>query len=473
MEDFYEVEMIDDKYVIMEELSYGGFGFIYLVKKYNNNDKTLYAAKIPKKLSGDFNNEIQILDEIKENNCKYIINKIDSGKGDIILLGEKKIKKNYIILEYVPNRDLGEHILFVKKPFGETFSKVIFYKIAKDIDYLHNKKNICHRDIKLDNIILDGQGNPKIGDFGHAIKYSPELTGHCGTKGYQAPELMEEGDEYDGKKIDIFSLGITLIRLTLGKYRGFYQLNKKNEFYKYIKDNNIKDFWNAFDKDINKSLSPEFKDICFQMISFEPEKRKSIDIILKHDWFGKLRFMSEEELEKYEEDIGLKKELEIRAEYVNNCARAQLKQLKKGDNNLLHKKTTKGINYENNIFSPDAEPEFIKNIKFRNYYIDINNYTNPVKFMNSLCNKIIDDLGENNCAIEENKEKKLKFELTIFGNKDNQNEEEEEEELTMRVILYKTTDRLVLRCLKNEINKNDFIDMFQKITKFAEESIEE
>ena len=262
--------------------------------------------------------------------------------------------------------------------------------------------------------------------------------------------------------------------MTLGLYSGFYELDSNNIFYQFIRDNKIEEFWKEFGEDINELLSPEFKDICFQMISFDPEERKSIDKILKHDWFGKIRFMSEEELEKYEEDIGLKEELERRANFVNQCARAHLKILKKKDKDLLHKKTTKGINNRNNeknIFSPDAEPEYIKNIKFRNYYIDIENYLNPVKFMNSLCNKIIEDLGKNNCTIEENKEKKLKFELTVFGNKKNNNNEEEE--LTMIVILYKTTDRLVLRCLKNEINKNDFIDLFQKIIKFAEESIEE
>ena len=74
---------------------------------------------------------------------------------------------------------------------------------------IHNL-GICHRDLKLENILLTDKFSPKIADFGFATMNAPNLNEYIGTRIYAAPEFFEK-NPYDGKKADIFSLGKTLI----------------------------------------------------------------------------------------------------------------------------------------------------------------------------------------------------------------------------------------------------------------------
>ncbi len=68
-----------------------------------------------------------------------------------------------------------------------------------------HSKNICHRDLKLENLLLDDDGNVKIADFGLATKFRPGecLSRRCGSEEYTAPELIL-GHDYDGRAVDIW-----------------------------------------------------------------------------------------------------------------------------------------------------------------------------------------------------------------------------------------------------------------------------
>lgn len=76
------------------------------------------------------------------------------------------------------------------------------------MDYLH-KNNICHRDIKLENIVITENGTIKILDFGFAVKYSPnkKMTSVCGTPHYMSPELILRLS-YDPNKMETWAQGI-------------------------------------------------------------------------------------------------------------------------------------------------------------------------------------------------------------------------------------------------------------------------
>ena len=107
-----------------------------------------------------------------------------------------------------------------------------------------HKENICHRDIKLENILLDENYNPKLCDFGLSEFNKENLTESVGTVNYAAPEILEQ-KPYNGFKIDIFSLGVTLLTLVTGA-TGFSQATSKDFAYFLIKNNLYEQYWNAF-----------------------------------------------------------------------------------------------------------------------------------------------------------------------------------------------------------------------------------
>ena len=90
--------------------------------------------------------------------------------------------------------------------FKEKLGKLIFYKILKGIQAIH-EAGICHRDIKPQNILFDKDFNIKICDFGYSTHNDENLTDLVGTPSYGAPEILNE-EPYDGFKADIFSLGV-------------------------------------------------------------------------------------------------------------------------------------------------------------------------------------------------------------------------------------------------------------------------
>src|SRR3982750_3727436 len=90
----------------------------------------------------------------------------------------------------------------------EDEARNLFRQAVEGIDYLH-KKNIAHRDIKLENILLDESNTIKIIDFGFSIIMQKDklLNVFCGTPSYMSPELATKKD-YHGWHADIWALGV-------------------------------------------------------------------------------------------------------------------------------------------------------------------------------------------------------------------------------------------------------------------------
>ena len=85
------------------------------------------------------------------------------------------------------------------------------------IEYLHSL-GIVHRDLKLENLLVDQDMNIKFVDFGFATnKNIDSLTEFRGTQSYMAPEIRK-GEIYDGRSTDIFSMGVILFTLVIGYF---------------------------------------------------------------------------------------------------------------------------------------------------------------------------------------------------------------------------------------------------------------
>ncbi|KAF9288121.1 Protein kinase [Linnemannia elongata] len=128
-----------------------------------------------------------------------------------------------IVLDYAAGGELFEYVADKRAIASEQDIQCIFAQIVDAVDYLH-QLNIVHRDLKLENVLLEPQtGAPlrpkvKLTDFGLAKVIdmdSPLLTTRCGSEDYAAPEIIL-GQPYDGREADIWSLGVVLYALLVG-----------------------------------------------------------------------------------------------------------------------------------------------------------------------------------------------------------------------------------------------------------------
>ena len=83
--------------------------------------------------------------------------------------------------------------------------------MANAVKYCHKQK-IVHRDIKLENWLIDEEGVIKLGDFGVSkqLKTDTDIAEFCGTPAFMAPELQKRGASYNAKSTDVWSLGVCL-----------------------------------------------------------------------------------------------------------------------------------------------------------------------------------------------------------------------------------------------------------------------
>lgn len=129
----------------------------------------------------------------------------------------------WMVLEYCSGHELYEHLLKEQRLSLEE-SKKLFSQIASAVYYAHELKCV-HRDLKLENVLLDGNGHAKLTDFGFTREMATrsQLETICGTTVYMAPELIERKC-YDGFKVDIWSLGIILYTMIYRNKKGFCEV---------------------------------------------------------------------------------------------------------------------------------------------------------------------------------------------------------------------------------------------------------
>ena len=147
------------------------------------------------------------------------------------------------------------------------------------MEYMQGK-GVVHRDLKLENILVDDELNLKVADYGFATyKHINKLKSYRGTKTYMAPEI-KEGKTYSGKQIDIFSTGVILWIIVQGIFP-FQEARKDDYYYKYIYNNKPEDYWK---KTGATGVSDNFKDLMLRMLSYDPSKRPTIEELKSHPW---------------------------------------------------------------------------------------------------------------------------------------------------------------------------------------------
>jgi serine/threonine protein kinase len=201
---------IEEDFVMIKVLGTGSTSTVYLAESLDSRKE--YAVKCINKKNvfshraglDNLINEIQILQTIKHPNIVELFH-VYEGTQNV-----------YLVMEYLPRGDLHK-TLAQKKKFSEDFCIKFAKSLLETLSYLHSK-NIVHRDLKLENIIMTSYPNCqfKIIDFGLAYFNYSSQTAKCGSPGYLAPEMLSE--KTYSEKIDVFSAGVVLYIIISGKH---------------------------------------------------------------------------------------------------------------------------------------------------------------------------------------------------------------------------------------------------------------
>lgn len=127
-----------------------------------------------------------------------------------------------LVMEYASGGELFNHIL-ARRFLAEREARRYFAQLILGVHELHSM-GIVHRDLKLENLLLDSARNIKISDFGFANRSATAaisddnllMRTSCGSPCYAAPELVLADERYDGRAADIWSCGIILFAMLAG-----------------------------------------------------------------------------------------------------------------------------------------------------------------------------------------------------------------------------------------------------------------
>ncbi|KAI3804784.1 hypothetical protein L1987_26593 [Smallanthus sonchifolius] len=207
------------------KLGEGGFGPVY--KGVMENGQEVAVKRLSRTSTqglSEFKNEVITISKLQHRNLVRLL-------GCCIKGAEKML-----VYEYMPNKSLDTFI------FNENQSKILDWPtrfhiikgIARGILYLHqdSRLRIIHRDLKVSNILLDHNMNPKISDFGMARSFGgnqieANTNRVVGTYGYMAPEYAADG--LFSIKSDVFSFGVLVLEIVSGRRnRGFFHKEHSN-----------------------------------------------------------------------------------------------------------------------------------------------------------------------------------------------------------------------------------------------------
>jgi len=209
-------------------------------------------------------------------------------------------------MEKAKGMDLLDYLFSIKSMSEKTASTII-KQVLKVISHL-NSKGLCHRDLKLENIIINPENlETKVVDFGFSrfFIHKEYLNTKVGTPYYIPPEVLT--GRY-GKECDIWSLGIVAFILLTGFPP--FKSNKTKDIYQTILHDNIKFEHRTWE---NK---PDSLDFVKKLLKFNPKERLTPEEALEHPWIIRSEVKNMEidrklyqKLDKYSSPEGIKNEI--------------------------------------------------------------------------------------------------------------------------------------------------------------------
>ncbi|PHT82230.1 CBL-interacting serine/threonine-protein kinase 1 [Capsicum annuum] len=257
------------KYEVGKTLGEGNFGKVKYAKHVDSGKS--FAIKILDKS--------RILDLRSTDQIKREIGTLKLLKHpNVVRLYEVLASKSkiYMVLEYVNGGELFDRIVS-KGKLSEAQGRKLFQQLVDGVCYCHDK-GVSHRDLKLENVLIDSKGNIKITDFG--LSALPQhfrddglLHTTCGSPNYVAPEILSNRG-YDGATSDTWSCGVILYVILTG-YLPFDDRNLAVLYQKILKG----------DVHIPKWLSAGAKNLIKRILDPNPHTRITMAQIKEDGWF--------------------------------------------------------------------------------------------------------------------------------------------------------------------------------------------
>ncbi|CAL8364318.1 unnamed protein product [Lota lota] len=183
-------------------------------------------------------------------------------------------KTLYLIMEYASGGEVFDYLVSHGR-MKEIEARAKFRQIVSAVHYCH-QKNIVHRDLKAENLLLDADANIKIADFGFSNEFTlgNKLDTFCGSPPYAAPELFQ-GKKYDGPEVDVWSLGVILYTLVSGSLP-FDGQNLKELRERVLRGKYRVPFY----------MSTDCEGILRRFLVLNPTKRCTLDQVMKDKWIN-------------------------------------------------------------------------------------------------------------------------------------------------------------------------------------------
>ncbi|XP_026777527.1 MAP/microtubule affinity-regulating kinase 4 isoform X1 [Pangasianodon hypophthalmus] len=183
-------------------------------------------------------------------------------------------KTLYLVMEYASGGEVFDYLVSHGR-MKEVEARAKFRQIVSAVHYCH-QKNIVHRDLKAENLLLDADSNIKIADFGFSNEFTlgNKLDTFCGSPPYAAPELFQ-GKKYDGPEVDIWSLGVILYTLVSGSLP-FDGQNLKELRERVLRGKYRVPFY----------MSTDCEGILRRFLVLNPSKRCTLEQVMKDKWMN-------------------------------------------------------------------------------------------------------------------------------------------------------------------------------------------
>ena len=253
-------------YLFRGTVGEGAFSVVKLA--FHEDLKTYFACKIVPR------NKLQSQDMEERFEIETRINQQMHHPGIVQIVDLLKDDLNYyIFMEFCSNGELFKFIVERGK-LPEPEAKILVHQVLLALKYVHFL-GVAHRDLKPENLLIDYTGHIKISDFGlsHFVDANGLVETPCGSPCYASPECLS-GRPYNGKKSDMWSLGVIVFAMVTGQLP--WTKRNQNQLFNQIRKGDYK---------IPEFLSPTCRDLIARMLTVDCEQRINDDEALEHPWF--------------------------------------------------------------------------------------------------------------------------------------------------------------------------------------------